>query len=139
VWLGCAKQHVARADQLDLPLIWIRARRRAESTNQNEPCPFWGVRIGLSFDNMPIQNDDLALLKLCGLNRARKRKAVRLPFVVHVESLRAAGESTPRSRFAAANPRRQRNVRGSVTLGAPMAPATFASRSSPPLSPSFRL
>ena len=102
--LGCAKQHVAWANQLDLALIGIRARRWAESTNQNEPRLSWALRIGLSFDDMPVENHDLTLLKLFGLTRPGKCQAIRLlPVVVHIVSLRAAGEQRRRVIFAASS------------------------------------
>jgi hypothetical protein len=90
-----AKRHVTGANQLDPALIGSASGRRSKSTRERDTNEFWIIRIGLHFQNVPIQNNDLSLLKLAGRIRLIERQPMRLFLCVH-----GAENSPERLRFA---------------------------------------
>ena len=78
-----AECHVARADQLDRALIGSAPGRRSKRTCERKSDEFRIVRIGRDFNNVPVQNDDLSLLKLACGDRRTERQPIRLIFCVH--------------------------------------------------------
>ena len=87
MWQRRPEDHVARTDQLDFSLIGTPAGWRAKRTNQDQADPFWVVRIGRNLDNVSIENNDLARIKLARGPRLPEREAIRLLFFAHVETL----------------------------------------------------